>query len=185
MKNTKRILLAAVAALLLVAVSVGGTLAWLADTTVQIQNTFTVGNINIELAETTTNYKMVPGNTIAKNPTVTVKENSEACWLFVKVIESDNLNTYIQYSIAEGWTELETGVYYREVAATTTDTQFSVLAGDAVTVKDVTKAQMDSLTDSTLPTLTFQAYAVQKDNVTNVSTAWEYVKDLTAKTPTT
>lgn len=171
----KKTLALVLALTLLVAGVVGGTLAWLTDQTAEVKNTFTVGDINIGLTETTTDYKMVPGNTIAKDPTVTVKAESEACWLFVKVTESENLDTFITYAIAEGWTKLQDGVYYREVPASAADQTFSVLAGDAVTVKsDVTKTMLETAkTDA--PTLTFQAYAVQKDNVASASDAWAKV----------
>ena len=154
---------------------VGGTLAWLTDQTDEVKNTFTVGDINIGLAETTTDYKMVPGNTIAKDPTVTVKANSEACWLFVQVTESANLDDFITYAIATGWTELEAGVYYREVPASAADQTFSVLAGDAVTVKsDVTRTMLETAkTDA--PTLTFKAYAIQKDHFATADAAWAEV----------
>ena len=155
--------------------AIGGTLAWLTDKTASVKNTFTVGDINIELTETTTNYKMVPGNTISKDPKVTVKANSEACWLFVKVEKSANFDSFMTYDMADGWTELPsvTGVYYREVAATTAATDFSVLQGNSVSVKDtVTKADLNALTQNTFPTLTFTAYAVQKDNVNSAADAW-------------
>lgn len=171
----KKTLALVLALTLLVAGVVGGTLAWLTDRTAEVKNTFTVGDINISLTETTTDYKMVPGNTIAKDPTVTVKANSEACWLFVQVTESENLDTFITYAIAEGWTELQDGVYYREVPASAADQTFSVLADNAVTVKsDVTRTMLETAkTDA--PTLTFQAYAVQKDNVASASDAWAKV----------
>ena len=63
---------------LAVAIGIGGTLAWLTDKTESKVNTFTVGNIDIDLTETTTNYKMVPGQTIDKDPKVTVEAGSEA-----------------------------------------------------------------------------------------------------------
>lgn len=173
-KNTLALVLALT---LLVAGVVGGTLAWLTDQTAEVKNTFTVGDINIGLTETTADYKMVPGNTIAKDPTVTVKANSEACWLFVKVTESTDLKDFITYAIAEGWTALPgvDGVYSREVPASAADQTFSVLAGDAVTVNsDVTK-EMLTAKDFANPTLTFKAYAVQKDNVASASDAWAKV----------
>ena len=171
----KKLLALVLALTLLVAGVVGGTLAWLTDRTAEVKNTFTVGDINIGLTETTTDYKMVPGNTIAKDPTVTVKANSEACWLFVQVTESENLKNFITYAIAEGWTELQDGVYYREVPASAADQPFSVLKGDAVTVNnDVTK-EMLTAKDFANPTLTFKAYAVQKDNVASASDAWAEV----------
>lgn len=173
----KKTLALVLALTLLVAGVVGSTLAWLTDQTAEVKNTFTVGDINIGLTETTTDYKMVPGNTIAKDPTVTVKANSEACWLFVKVTESTDLKDFITYAIAEGWTALPgvDGVYYREVPASAADQTFSVLAGDAVTVKsDVTRAMLETAkTDA--PTLTFKAYAIQKDHFATADAAWAEV----------
>lgn len=173
----KKTLALVLALTLLVAGVVGGTLAWLTDQTAEVKNTFTVGDINIDLTETTTDYKMVPGNTIAKDPTVTVKANSEACWLFVKVTESTDLKDFITYAIAEGWTALPgvDGVYYREVPASAADQTFSVLAGDAVTVKsDVTRTMLETAkTDA--PTLTFQAYAIQRDHFATADAAWAEV----------
>ena len=173
----KKTLALVLALTLLVAGVVGSTLAWLTDQTAEVKNTFTVGDINIGLTETTTDYKMVPGNTYTKDPTVTVKANSEACWLFVKVTESTDLKDFITYAIAEGWTALPgvDGVYYREVPASAADQPFSVLKGDAVTVNsDVTK-EMLTAKDFANPTLTFKAYAVQKDNVASASDAWAKV----------
>lgn len=173
----KKALALVLALTLLVAGIVGGTLAWLTDQTAEVKNTFTVGDINIGLTETTADYKMVPGNTIAKDPTVTVKANSEACWLFVKVTESTDLKDFITYAIAEGWTALPgvDGVYYREVPTSAADQTFSVLAGDAVTVKsDVTRTMLETAkTDA--PTLTFKAYAIQKDHFATADAAWAEV----------
>ena len=168
------------AVVLIVGISVGGTLAWLTATTESVTNTFTVGDININLKETTSNYKMVPGNTIAKDPKVTVLKDSEACWLFVKIEESTNLDDFITYDVAAGWTALPgvSGVYYREVNAATANVSFDVLANNSVTVNDtVTKAMMNDLQKdgATQPTLTFTAYAVQKDHVTSATDAWAKV----------
>lgn len=171
----KKKVLSIVAVVLVLCCAIGGTLAWLTDKTDPVVNTFAVGDINIELKETTTNYKMVPGNTISKDPKVTVQANSEACWLFVKVEKSSNFDSFMTYDMADGWTALPgvTGVYYREVAATTAATDFSVLKDNSVLVKDsVTKADLNALTRDTFPTLTFTAYAVQKDNVATATDAW-------------
>lgn len=173
----KKTLALVLALTLLVVGVVGGTLAWLTDQTAEVKNTFTVGDINIGLTETTTDYKMVPGNTIAKDPSVTVKANSEACWLFVKVTESTDLKDFITYAIAEGWTALPgvDGVYYREVPTSAADQTFSVLADDAVTVKsDVTRTMLETAkTDA--PTLTFKAYAIQRDHFATADAAWAEV----------
>ena len=81
----KKALALVLALALLVAGVVGGTLAWLTDQTDEVKNTFTVGDINIGLTETTADYKMVPGNTIAKDPTVTVEEGSDLSYVRMKV----------------------------------------------------------------------------------------------------
>ncbi len=175
----KKTFIIALCLALVVAFAAGGAIAWLTATTGTVTNTFTVGNIDIDLTETTTDYKMVPGNTIAKDPKVTVKAGSEACWLFVKIEKSANLDTFITYAVADGWTALTgvDGVYYRAVAATTADTPFDVLAGNTVTVKDtVSKANMDGLTAETYPTLTFTAYAVQAAGFDNATDAFAAFK---------
>ncbi len=174
----KKKVLSIVAVVLVLCCAIGGTLAWLTDKTASVTNTFTVGDINIELKETTTNYKMVPGNTIAKDPKVTVQANSEACWLFVKVEKSSNFDSFMTYEMANGWTQgdgtkIPANVFYREVAATTAATDFSVLKDNSVLVKDsVTKTMLNGLGETTFPTLTFTAYAVQKDNVATATDAW-------------
>lgn len=172
---SRKAFLFTLAAVLLIGCSVGGTLAWLTANTDAVKNTFTVGNINITLTETKKDFKMVPGCTIAKDPKVTVETGSEACWLFVKIAESANLDDFITYTVVtgeNGWTALtdadndgiaDDGVYYRQVPApTAADTTFSVLKDDEVTVLDtVTKEMMNGLTITTYPTLTFTAYACQ------------------------
>lgn len=173
----KKMAIAATAIALVLCFAIGGTLAWLVDKTGPVVNTFTYGDINIELAETTTEYKMIPGNHIAKDPTVTVKADSEACWLFVKIEESTNkkFSDFMTYEVADDWTALDgsAGVYYREVAAVTNDLAFEVLKNNQVTVKDtVTKQDLNALTTETYPKLTFTAYAVQKDGFANAADAW-------------
>lgn len=166
--------------------AVGGTFAWLTAKTDAVVNTFTYGDINIGLAETTGNdYKIVPGVAISKDPKVTVEAGSEACWLFVKVEkkdwptfkEADGETAKIDYKIASGWTELEgvSGVYYREVGAVTEDTSFEVIKGNVITVSEnLTKAEVNTVV-TVQPKLTFTAYAVQKDGVADAADAWAKV----------
>lgn len=158
----KKVWLSVAAIALVLCCAIGGTLAWLSAKTDSVKNTFTVGDINIDLTETTgETYKMVPGNTLGKDPKVTVNAGSEACWLFVKVEESENFDAFMTCAIADGWTALSGvgGVYYREVPATDADTDFTVLKNNQVIVKeDVTKQQLQGVKDN-LPTMTFTAYA--------------------------
>ena len=191
---SSRTFIAMLALVLVIGCAVGGTVAWLVSSTDPVVNTFTYGDINISLSETKPDNKqakIIPGVDIEKDPKVTVKGGSEACWLFVKVEEANWPNfketvegkevRKVNYTIANGWTALtgETGVYYREVGAVTADTSFDVLAGNVVTVsEELTKAEVNSITAEKQPKLTFTAYAVQKDGIADAATAW-------AKTSTT
>lgn len=170
---------AAVLALVLVlGCALGGTVAWLVAKSDPVVNTFTYGDININLEEATgSSYKIIPGVDIAKDPKVTVEADSEACWLFVKVEETGTfVDGKVTYSIADGWTALtgQPGVYYREVGAVTADTDFYVLKDNVVKVSDtLTKEDIKDIT--TRPTLTFTAYAVQKDGIADAATAWSKI----------
>lgn len=200
----KKLAIALVCILLVVGI-VGGTLAWLTDTTESVTNTFTIGDIDITLKESENlDLKMIPGWTIDKDPVVTVLKDSEDCWLFIKVEESENLDDYITYEIdPNNWTKLEgvegvDNVYYCYAKDITADRAIKVLgytdeAGEfhpnQVLVNDtVTEAMMEDLKgeNATQPTLTFTAYATQyyKNNTENFTPAeaWE-VLNPPAETP--
>ena len=185
---SSRTFIAMLALVLVIGCAVGGTIAWLTAHTDPVVNTFTYGDINIELTETkpeNQQAKIIPGVDIEKDPKVTVKANSEACWLFVKVEETGTfVANKVTYSIDDGWTQgdgtnIPANVYYREVNAVTADTSFYVLKGNTeypngvVTVsEDLTKAEVNSITAENQPKLTFTAYAVQKDGINSAAAAW-------------
>ena len=190
-----RTFIAVLALVLVIGCAVGGTAAWLATKSDSIVSTFTYGDINITLTETTPEKeltKIIPGVDIEKTLKVTVKKDSEACWLFVEVKEEGTfVADKVTYSIADGWTNSDStnipaNVYYRSVDAVTTDTDFYVLAGNkaypngVVTVSSLlTKEDIKDIT--TEPTLTFTAYAVQRDGIDKVADAWTKVAATTAK----
>ena len=160
--------------------AVGGTAAWLAAKSEPIASTFTFGDINIPLTETDHQEgptKIIPGMDISKVLKVTVQANSVDCWLFVKVEETGTfVPDKVTYSIADDWTrgngsQIPENVYYREVNGATADSVFSVLKGDKITVSEtLTKADIQNITDE--PTLTFTAYAVQKEGINTAAEAW-------------
>lgn len=178
MNNRVRIALMICLLLAVCAASISGTIAWLADETTPVTNTFTRSDVDIELAETTgDSYKMVPGQAITKDPTVTVEASSEACWVFVKIEEANSFEDFMSYSVDGAWAALDAanhpGVYYMVAADMPTDQVFRVLSGDKVMVKTtVTKDMMDDLTAPNYPTLTFTAYAIQKDGFADANAAW-------------
>ena len=103
MKKFKALLVVA-CALLLVAASVFGTMAYLTSTD-KVTNTFTVGKVNIKLDEAKANtdgslvegaarvkansYKLLPGHTYNKDPMVTVLNGSEPSYVKMTVTFSN------------------------------------------------------------------------------------------------
>ena len=169
-RPVKGIALALVLVLLL-GCGIGGTIAWLLDTTPTVTNTFTVGKVDLTLVESpyddtnntygspeegvTNDYPMIPGNTYKKDPKVTVTANSEDCWLFVVVEKENNPDTYLTYALElTGWTPVpnETNAYYREVKKSDTTRSWPLLKGNStyadgyITVKDT--IVNDSSTDA-------------------------------------
>lgn len=100
MKTKSKALLLTLCAVLLVAASVLGTMAYLTSSDT-VTNTFTVGKVEIKLDEAKVNadgipvegagrvmensYKLMPGTTYTKDPTVTVLKGSEDSYVRMKV----------------------------------------------------------------------------------------------------
>ena len=188
-KKTVALLLACVMAL---GVAVGGSLAWLTAKTDDVQNTFTPSDIAITLTENNPankTAKMVPGHTIAKDPLVTVKDGSEDCYIFVKVVEKNNTidglaavegiensaGKVLLYAVDSEWKSLEgvDNVYYQIVKGLTAEANESdwsdyVLKDKKVVInQNVTKEMMNGTLKTNQPTLSFISAAVQlyKTNV--------------------
>lgn len=182
------------AIVLVIGCTAGGTVAWLVSKPKPIVNVFTVGNINAELTEEaktkTETFKIVPGVDITKDPVATVKAKSEDCYLFVELTEKnwptftekDGSTRKVEYKIAQGWTELEDGVYYRVVTKSDTEDQsYPVLKDNKVTVSStLTKEEandMDLAIKKTgAPELTVAVYAVQKVGMDSPADAWNTAK---------
>lgn len=98
MKSAKKILVLLLCAVLLVGASVAGTVAYLTSQGTVV-NTFTVGQVAIELHETGEETRengtvgldlhLLPGIPVDKDPTVTVKKGSEDSYVRVNVKVSD------------------------------------------------------------------------------------------------
>lgn len=177
-KNTRnRILLTAVAALMMVAVAVGGTLAWLQDNTDPVVNTFTPSTIGVELEETkqwngtdlgTDDWeaKFIPGVNLTKDPTVTVTTDVDAYVYVMVKVEGAWPTAGVSYEIADGWTALGDAypnIYYRE---TSVNAEYPVLKNNTITVADtMTEDDMSNMyTDGVAQetTMTLQAWVMQK-----------------------
>lgn len=205
MKKAKEIVALLLCAVLLIGASVAGTLAFLTSTAT-VTNSFTVGKVVLgedgkagldeakvdeygvavtPAARVTENtYKLIPGHTYTKDPTVHVGANSEACWLFVKVengianIEAATATGEDPYTniagqiVAKGWTKLdgETNIYYKE-AAKTGDT-----GADYIVFGNFRLATNAAVSDYASEKITVTAYAIQKDGL-SVAEAWAALKE--------
>lgn len=201
MKKTRKILLMAACAVLLVCISVGATVAYLTSEDT-VTNTFTVGKVAITLDEAKTNdngdgtvvegatrvetnkYKLMPGHEYIKDPTVHVTAGSEDCYIFVKVENGisafeaatvqGGYKSITDQIIAKGWIALTgvTGVYYKEYTQSTNLTDLVVF--EKFKVSDTANAVHGwaSVSEDTTK-VTVTAYAIQKDGFATAKAAWE------------
>lgn len=178
-------------AVLLVAASVMGTLAYLTSTDT-VKNTFTVGKVAITLDEADVDvygapienaarvraneYKLIPGHAYTKDPTVHFAAGSEASWLFVKV-ENGIANIEADKKIADqiidnGWVALTgvDGVYYKQVDANT-----GAAAIDYPVFETFKLTDDANVANYATANVTVTAYAIQADGFTSALAAWTEV----------
>ena len=215
MKKTKKIAALLLAAVMLVTATVAVTIAYLQSQTEVVTNTMTVGKVVITLDEapvdtdgqedttasgrvTENNYKLYPGKEYDKDPTVWVDEDSEDCYVFVKVvneieaIESEDAPTIAEQMAAKGWVQLvdkegndvENVYYYNGDQATDS----IVSAGAKLVVfenftidKDVDNTTLFGDGTNSYPgyageTVKIEAFAVQEEGFADVNAAWDAVE---------
>lgn len=187
MRTKTKALALALCAVLLVVTTVFVTMAFLTSKDT-VTNTFTVGKVTITLDEADVNndgtyvsnkdarvdaneYKLIPGHTYIKDPTIHVADDSEECWLFVKVenglanAEAEGATSIESQMAAKGWAKVEgTDVYaYATKQA----------AGADVVVFDNFK--IAGTTDVSLyedAKIVVTAYAIQADGFATAAAAW-------------
>ena len=170
---------------LVAAISITGTLAFLTDKTGEVKNTFTVGEVKIDLkekkvaengsvpegtaaanyTETEQSYKIFPGGTYNKAPAVLVDADSEECYVFVKLtngmetFEATGEGTIAAQMVANGWTlkDETNGIWqYDEIA----EPSAVLPLFDTITIRG------DWDGTGTLSDIVIIAAAVQADNCT-------------------
>ena len=207
----KKKLMTVLALVLVIAMSVAGTYAYLTSAD-EVVNTFTVGNVAIKLDEAkvdangvavtpaervkTNSYKLLPGHTYAKDPTVTVLKGSESSYVkmivtFTKAAELDAIfapNGADMTSIFKGYDSTkwelkkvteDTGKdtrtyefwYKAPVAAPDGDVPLDALF-DSITVPgNITNTQLATIKGMTI---TVNAYAIQADGFADAADAWSH-----------
>ena len=115
MKKNKKLFV--LVALFLAVFAVGGTLAYLTDTTQTETNTFTFGKVDIELTEpnydATVAADIVPGQEVTKDPTIKVTSDSKNAFVFAKVTiptgtagGQANQALFTLGTLGSGWVEI-------------------------------------------------------------------------------
>lgn len=182
MKKAKQILALVLCAVLLVGASVAGTVAYLTSQDT-VTNTFTVGEVNITLDEAKVDeygtadasaervnantYKLIPGHTYTKDPTVHVALGSEACWLFVKIENGLDPNATINGLDTNGWTQIE-GTNFWAYKGAIVGADSSVKVFDTFTYSsDITDPSADAAKE-----IVVTAYAIQADGFSTSELAW-------------
>lgn len=123
MKNKKLVTIVAVASLALFGV-VGTTLAYFTDSK-EASNVITMGNVGINLTEpifsenneNNTITNVTPNQTIQKDPLISVKNDSNDCYIraslnIVGLTNSQTAELEKAININEGWTKSSDGYYY-------------------------------------------------------------------------
>lgn len=158
----KKALLMVLAAALIVVASIGGTLAWLTSND-SMTNTFTVGDLNIDLTETNwvTNAKIVPGVSIPKNPVVTVGTGSESADVYMSVTVPASLqNSQITFDVDPDWIwDAAKGCYKYDsavAAGASTDPLFTT-----VKIGNLTETEMEAIETAATNDIVVRAYAIQ------------------------
>lgn len=201
MKTTKKALLLALCAVLLVVSTVFATLAYLQAETQVVRNTFTVGEIEITLDEAKVTeygvkdgdtrvlkneYKLIPGHEYIKDPTVHVDPDSEKCYVFVEVINkiaNIEADTTIAAQMAGlGWKQMgATNVWYYNTpvdpSVSGTDLNLEVfktftVKGDAEVAGFVTEKDTSGEPVVDAIVIDVKAYAVQFDGFATPEAAW-------------
>ncbi len=183
MKKTSKALLLGLCAVLLVTASVLGTIAYLTSTD-EVVNTFTVGNVAITMDETdvddstpeadrdkANSYKLLPGHTYTKDPTIHVAGGSEDCYLFVKVENEitaiEGATTIADQMTANNWTVVnaEQGIYVYGATDDPTVVDADVTSNVKVFENFTINGTVDNATlaDYNEKTVTVTAYAIQAD----------------------
>ena len=178
---------------LAVCLSIGGTYAYLTAETEEVTNTFTVGKVAITLDEadtdeygeeklisdspaprvTANDYKLIPGHSYLKDPTVHLAAGSEACYVYVDVYNglANAISDIKEQMRNKGWTNLDDGIWYQAVDADTAAEGTDLVVFDNFTVAG-DKVE-DDLKAFDGKTITITAYAVQKDGFSDAASAWE------------
>ncbi len=212
-KPQHKILLFLLVAVALVISTTMGTLAWLTSQTETLTNTFTYGQVVITMDEASVNeygevnpqsgrvtentYKLIPGHTYVKDPTIHVDDDSENCFIFVKItngLVGKNGDSFASFTLTDlpaddsvNGSKLQWVEYSTEDNETVYYLNGAVLPGSDVNVfkqftfsSAVGSEEISALENSEI---TLVGYAIQAEGFTDengglhVDTAWQALEN--------
>ena len=118
-----------------VTMGIGTVIAYFVSVSGPVVNTFTVGDIALELKDDTMDLiHLIPGTTVERSSVVTVVKESEDCYVYVKLECPSELSEYVSYEMEEGWINLGgiDGVYYRQVERASINQKYHVFQSDEI-----------------------------------------------------
>ena len=171
----KKLIISAIILSLVVTAGVGSLIAYFASVSGPVVNTFTVGEVEIELADAEVEViPLVPGTTAERTSVVTVLRGSEDCYVYVKIEQPYELTQYTSYELAEGWINLGgiDGVYYRQVPKSAVNMKYHVFKNDEIAIgANLTKEKMSQL-DAGGYEMKVTAYAIQTLGIESPADGW-------------
>lgn len=171
----KKIVSAIAALSLVAALAVGGTLAWLTDSTEEKTNTFTYEfgtqdkPISIEIKDEFPDGKMYPGAELDKNVGVTVKADSMNCYVYLEVQNGFFGTDGVELALdTTNWIAVDDGagtgttIYrYKDIVPNASaDNELPKLLDKVTFSSDMTHDTLSGLDNTTI---VVQAYAIQSD----------------------
>lgn len=210
MKTKTKALALVLSAVLLVVTTVFTTMAFLTSTD-EVKNTFTVGNVEITLDEAKVDeygvkiegadrvqeneYKLIPGHTYVKDPTVTVTKGSEPCYVRMIVTITDFADVkevfgddFLPQNFVNGWDgsvwestnvvneDKEKGTatyefwYKDEVDAREGDVKLDALFDEIFVLDNIDGKALEALEEMEINIV---AHAIQADGFNSAKDAWD------------
>lgn len=207
MNSKRKALTMVLCALLLVSATMFATIAYLTSKD-EVNNTFTVGNVQITLDEAEVDlygtpvegnkrvkaneYKLIPGHSYTKDPTITVEANSEECYVRALVTINkrealynlpSNINIEDCFDINEDWVfkseteDIDGDTYtyefwYNSKVETNSDkdTILPAVFEKIIVPESLTNAQLETLEGLKIDVV---AHAIQADGFDTADDAWK------------
>ena len=189
---------------LVVAMMVGGTLAYITSVTDKYDNSFVIatpgdasdylaisldetftlnGESVLDQTQTSGTATFLPGDEITKKPIVSLDKLdiatlTEGAYVFVQITDEDDVMSDLGFTInEEDWTALEgeTGVYYRKQDA---QVDARIALPDVFSISTIAIRDNYTYQSANARVLSVQAFAIQANNLDTPALAWNAIQNI-------